>query len=479
MENITSIPAPRVPFIDGRTQLISREWYRFLLNLFTLTGGGRVDTTLQDILVGPQPQLGTMAALQQDNVPFLVMDTIPAAVPIEAPGTLFWDNADGNQTLSLVMANGTTVQQIGEEQYFRIKADAPIINGQVVMFTGSVGSSGALKGAPATGLAAGTALYTMGVATEDIALNDWGYVTSFGLVRKIDTTGGAEAWVDGQIVYLDPAVPGGLTKIVPEAPNPKVVVAAVVHAATNGALFIRPSFGGKLGDFEGDVDIDGPGARQVLQRDSTNTKWENTTDLALGGFLTLPKAAGSGIKVDELAPAYGWRDLTAPVDVRGVGANDPTFAVYTGTTMRAYQFSATTMQEAFFVFHVPHDWVPGTDIYFHAHWSNAATAPNTGNVVWKFDYTFAKGFGQEAFPAVQTVEVIAPCPAVRYTHNVSETTAVTISTMEVDGLIMVRGYRDAANALDTCTDAVFLHTMDIHYQSTNMATKNKAPNFNA
>ena len=49
--------------------------------------------------------------------------------------------------------------------------------------------------------------------------------------------------------------------------------------------------------------------------------------------------------------------------------------------------------------------------------------------------------------------------------------------MEVDGLILVRGYRDAGNVLDTCTDAVFLHTMDIHYQSTNMATKNKAPSF--
>ena len=40
MPNITNIPAPRVPFTDERTGLISREWYRFLLNLFTLTGSG-------------------------------------------------------------------------------------------------------------------------------------------------------------------------------------------------------------------------------------------------------------------------------------------------------------------------------------------------------------------------------------------------------------------------------------------------------
>lgn len=195
--------------------------------------------------------------------------------------------------------------------------------------------------------------------------------------------------------------------------------------------------------------------------------------------LVVPNEMGAGIHLDPDAPVYGWRDLTSDVSVRGTGANDPTFAVYTGTTIRGYSFSANTMQEAFFVFHVPHDWVAGSALFFHSHWSNAAATPNTGNVVWKFDYSFAKGFGQEAFPAIQTATVVAPCPAIRYTHNVSETDAVIIPTMEVDGLILVRVYRDAANVLDTCTDVVFLHTVDIHYQSTNVATKNKAPNFYA
>ena len=38
--NITQIPAPRVPFIDERTGTISREWFRFLNNLYTILGGG-------------------------------------------------------------------------------------------------------------------------------------------------------------------------------------------------------------------------------------------------------------------------------------------------------------------------------------------------------------------------------------------------------------------------------------------------------
>jgi hypothetical protein len=51
--NITNIPAPRVPFIDERTGTISREWYRFLFNIFGLTGGGTNVTSLTDLQYAP------------------------------------------------------------------------------------------------------------------------------------------------------------------------------------------------------------------------------------------------------------------------------------------------------------------------------------------------------------------------------------------------------------------------------------------
>lgn len=56
MTNITSIPAPRVPFIDERTGLISREWYRFFLNLFNLTGSGTTDASWTDLQLAPSNQ---------------------------------------------------------------------------------------------------------------------------------------------------------------------------------------------------------------------------------------------------------------------------------------------------------------------------------------------------------------------------------------------------------------------------------------
>lgn len=316
--NPTPITPPRVPFIDARTGLIDRAWYMFFLSLFTVAQGSddlkkapdvssllasydaalqalaqatetvpasgvaelqtAVESVQQELQTLPRQELGTLAQLQQDNVPWLQFDTTPAGMPtgVNANGTLYWDNADSVKTLNIVMEDsGEVVQQIGEETYYRVKATAPITKGQVIMFTGTVGASGGLLGAPATGLTATQSEYIMGVATQDIATNGWGYVIWFGEVKKVNTTGGAEVWADGDILYYNPTVAGGLTKFVPTAPNPKVIVASVVHAATNGILFVRPTFGSALGQTDSNVEISGLANNDMLVYDSVQSRWEN------------------------------------------------------------------------------------------------------------------------------------------------------------------------------------------------------------
>lgn len=322
MPNPLNVPItpPRVAFIDSRTGNISREWYMFFLSLFSLTNGSNL--SLVDLQKGPpvltideanaivnkaaenlrpstegvieqiaelrkkiealeslvRPELGSLSALQQDNVPWLQFDTTPAGMPTGATahGALYWDNANRSKTLALVMEDsGNVIQDIGEETFYRVKATSNITKGQVVMFNGTVGASGGLLGAPATGLTATQSEQVMGIATQDIATNSWGYVTWFGEVDKVNTTGGAEAWVDGQVLYYNPAVAGGLTKNVPSAPNPKVIVASVVHAGTNGILFVRPTFGSALGATDSNVEISGLADGDLLQYDSTQQRWEN------------------------------------------------------------------------------------------------------------------------------------------------------------------------------------------------------------
>jgi hypothetical protein len=82
--NITNIPAPRVPIIDERTGLISREWYRFFFNLFNLTGGGSNFASLRDLQVGPPAENNAFVAAQE---------TIPAA-----PDGYFLDTTAALQT---------------------------------------------------------------------------------------------------------------------------------------------------------------------------------------------------------------------------------------------------------------------------------------------------------------------------------------------------------------------------------------------
>lgn len=49
MANQTNIPAPRVPLLDERTGLMSREWFRYFQNLFTQTGDQGSTTSIQDV----------------------------------------------------------------------------------------------------------------------------------------------------------------------------------------------------------------------------------------------------------------------------------------------------------------------------------------------------------------------------------------------------------------------------------------------
>jgi hypothetical protein len=79
--NITNIPAPRVDFIDPRTGLMAREWYRFFFNLFNLTGGGSNDTSLSDLQVGPPVyDLTGQIAQVNDNAQLAAMSDQAEAV---------------------------------------------------------------------------------------------------------------------------------------------------------------------------------------------------------------------------------------------------------------------------------------------------------------------------------------------------------------------------------------------------------------
>jgi hypothetical protein len=86
--NVTKIPAPRVPLIDDRTGQISREWYRFFLNLFDLTGAGSNPVSIDEVLIGPP-------TLTIDEVTQIInrQNNADLAPPVEL-GTISPQNSD-------------------------------------------------------------------------------------------------------------------------------------------------------------------------------------------------------------------------------------------------------------------------------------------------------------------------------------------------------------------------------------------------
>jgi hypothetical protein len=55
MPDISNIPAPRVPVVDTNG-VMTRQWYRYLFNLFNLTGAGSTAFNTADVMLSPDTQ---------------------------------------------------------------------------------------------------------------------------------------------------------------------------------------------------------------------------------------------------------------------------------------------------------------------------------------------------------------------------------------------------------------------------------------
>lgn len=210
------------------------------------------------------------------------VDFDTAANPALVAGRLAWNSDDG--TLDVGLANNV-VLQTGQELLYYAKntSGGSIPMGAAVMFTGALGASGKLTFAKAVSNGSISAEYMMGIATQTVADNGFGYVTDFGLVRGFNTTGSTktvpESWQDGDLLYLDPVYPGELTKVQPSAPNLHSPIAVVVNASSggSGSIFVRMKTGENLNELH-DVKINGSlAANSFLVYDSTDSRWENRT----------------------------------------------------------------------------------------------------------------------------------------------------------------------------------------------------------
>jgi hypothetical protein len=136
-QNITNIPSNRVEIIDPRTGMVSREWYRFFLNLFTLAGNGGNQTSLDDLQVGPPPVpeidsggggggSGTVTSVDGAGGTGISV----TGGPITTSGTLTITNTAPDQVVSLTA--GTGISTSGTYPNFTITNTSPSAGGDVV-----------------------------------------------------------------------------------------------------------------------------------------------------------------------------------------------------------------------------------------------------------------------------------------------------------------------------------------------------------
>ena len=274
----------------------------------------RFDTTtgklIQNSVVTVSDTGAIAGATTITDIDYIDFDTTYAATI--GAGQLGWN---GNDTLSLGMIGGNVIQHIGEDTFFYAKATATITKGQVIMFTGAVGASGVPTGAPATGITDGT--YIMGIAAENIANNGFGLVQAFGTLRNVNTTG----YVDGDILWYNPAVTGGLTKTKPVAPNLKAQMAAVINggSAGGGTILIRINPGSTLGGTDSNAQIDTPSNGQIITYDGQDGYWKNT-DLTAGTAISVAESVTGVLTINNTG-------VTSAVAGTGISVSGATGAV--------------------------------------------------------------------------------------------------------------------------------------------------------
>lgn len=173
----------------------------------------------------------------------------------------------------------------------------------------------------------------------------------------------------------------------------------------------------------------------------------------------------------------GWKDLKASFSAaKTTQQNSPTWEAWKGGIYE-YSFSSNGSDEIIVSpFHIDHDYLPNSGMFFHIHWSPSSNA--IGTVRWGIEFTKAKGHSQEAFGSTQIIYIEEAVNGQQDIHFVSEYTELFQGgDLEPDTIIKARVFRDGTHPNDTYSDKVWGFMCDLHYQADRETTPQKAPNF--
>lgn len=206
-----------------------------------------------------------------------------AADPAIETAEIGWSASEG--TIDLGLENGAKIH-IGEHTYFRIRNNTgSILRAGQAVYASDVHNNTLIEASLYTADGNIREIRFIGLVLTDIDINQKGYAINFGHIENVDTRGngavnGAQnlyaadepAWVEGDILYVHPTIPGKLTKVEPKHSISAAIV-LYVHQ-NNGRIFVRPTSYGHLDDNH-DVALSGLNNNDILIYNSNNESWEN------------------------------------------------------------------------------------------------------------------------------------------------------------------------------------------------------------
>lgn len=193
----------------------------------------------------------------------------------------------------------------------------------------------------------------------------------------------------------------------------------------------------------------------------------------------------NGVYVEE---EFGWQDLIGDIKPRINGVFAPTLKELTPNNT---EFSYGVGDKCECKFHIPHDYVPKTDMFVHIHWTHTGTNI-TGSLIVNIYSIYAKGHQQASFTnnasTVINVTGLNITNTPNLMHRVDEVlfstrngspSLLNSNIIEADGFILLTFETNTVPSISGSpyTNDVYIISLDIHYQSTKLPTKNKSPNF--
>jgi hypothetical protein len=263
--------------LTGATEVREIGW-----NRLSVSGG---------TLYGDLNVLGSVSAttLTVDN--YINFGTNPS-VPFATGGTLYYDYGENALSYKPMTNQNDVTVNIGQESLIRIynQTGVQINNGQVLHITGATSGipTVALANASKLGLTFTDSLaQSSGVATHDIPNGEYGFMTNFGIVRDLNTSG----FTVGDELFLSDTIDGAIT-------NDPNSIEYTSRISTIGWCLSSDPTNGKIY-----VKIENENPLQSLTQQEINVLLGNTISTGAYSYTGMTKASSTTVNV---SPMRGW-----------------------------------------------------------------------------------------------------------------------------------------------------------------------------